>query len=112
MSSIIVYVLLLYAFEEEAYGAEAVVAAYHGAVGIAHPSVVEIALSPTQRFDKALHALPCAVAHPLGHSATLRQPFLSLTDIASVLDWVLVLGLKVFIVCFANGSNLYIVHGA
>ena len=45
----------LLALKQEADRSEAVVAADHGAIGVAHPAVIEVALAASQRFDKGMH---------------------------------------------------------
>ena len=50
------------AFEEEADGAEAVVAADECAVGVAHPAVVEVAASGGELLYEPMHGVPGAEA--------------------------------------------------
>lgn len=40
-------------------GAEAIVAANHGTMGIFHPAIVEVAFSSCKSFDKLFHGFPC-----------------------------------------------------
>ena len=50
--------LLVYGFQVEGERAEAVVAADHGAHGVFHPAVKEVALAVGKRFNKRFHRVP------------------------------------------------------
>ncbi len=50
--------LLVYGFQVEGERAEAVVAADHGAHGVFHPAVKEVALAVGKGFNKGFHGIP------------------------------------------------------
>ena len=101
----------LYAFEEEAYGAEAVVAGDEGRMGVAHPAVVKIAASGSEFGDEPLHAFPSAWAEAFGLHPVAADPDLAFEHIARVLDGVLIDGLQVLVVGLADGGYLDVEHG-
>ena len=101
----------LYAFEEEAYGAEAVVAGDEGRMGVAHPAVEEIAASGSEFGDEPLHAFPSAWAEAFGLHPVAADPDLAFEHIARVLDGVLIDGLQVLVVGLADGGYLDVEHG-
>ena len=50
--------LLVYGFQVEGERAEAIVAADHGAHGVFHPAVKEVALAAGKGFNKRFHGIP------------------------------------------------------
>ena len=51
-----------YGLEVETKWSKSVIAADHGAHGILHPVVIEVAFALCQLFDEVLHACPCGWA--------------------------------------------------
>ena len=76
--------------QQEAHGAEAVVAADHGGMGIFHPAVVEVAAAGGELLHKPPHRLPRTVAESIGFLSAHRDPVVALPHLARVLDGVLV----------------------
>ena len=97
-------------FYIEAERAEAVVAAYHGAHGVLHPSVVEITLASGQRLYKLLHGAPGGRAHTLWTFTINRNPLLTFFYIAGMLYGILVFLHKVGIYRLPNSRNSYLIH--
>ena len=60
-------------------------------MGIAHPSVIEIALTTRQRLDKGAHGLPCAIAQALGALRANRDERLPHLDVTGMLNGILIL---------------------
>ena len=89
---------------------EAIVAADHGALGIAHPAVVKIAFPPGQGLDKRTHGIPSRRAHPFRTLSVLRNPLLSFPNVTSVFDGVLILCHQVGIHRLANRGDTYVSH--
>ena len=50
-------------FEIETKGAETIVTTDHGAHGILHPAIVEVAFASGERFHKLLHGVPRRRTH-------------------------------------------------
>ena len=101
---------ILYSFNIETERTEAVVAADHCTHGILHPAVIEIALATGQGFHKLSHGRPCRRTHAIWTSPVNRNPLLTLFDIASMFDGVLVFLHQVRINGLADSSNAYFVH--
>ena len=97
-------------FDIETERSEAVVATDHGAHGILHPAVEEVAFALCQRFHKGLHGLPCRGAQTFRTFAVNGYPLLSLPDVTGVLNGVFVLRCQVGIDRLANGCDANLVH--
>lgn len=83
----------LFGLNQKTDWAEAVVATNHGTLGIFHPAIIEIAATLGQRFHKLAHRLPSFVAKAIWLGTIDTNPALTLADIASVLDRILIKGL-------------------
>ena len=102
--------LLVYGFQVEGERAEAVVAADHGAHGVFHPAVKEVALAVGKGFNKGFHGIPGGKAYSIRSLSIFRYPLLALPDIAGVLDGVLIFCHQVRIGCLADGCDFDFVH--
>ena len=97
-------------FDIETEWSEAVVATDHRTHGIFHPAVEEVAFALCQRLHEWSHGLPCRRAQTIWTFAVDRDPLLSLPDVASVLNRVLVLRDQVGIDRLANSCDSNYVH--
>ena len=97
-------------FDIETEWPETVVTTDHGAHGILHPTVEEVTFALRQRLYKRPHGVPRRRAQTFRTFAVDGDPLLSLPDIASVLNGVLVLRHQIGIDCLANGCDANFVH--
>lgn len=77
------------------HGSESVVAGDHGAQGVAHPSVEEVAAAGGEVFHERAHGFPGGVAEALRLAGIFRNPAAADGDAAGVLDGVFVDGHEV-----------------
>ena len=77
------------------HGSESVVAGDHGAQGVAHPSVEEVAAAGGEVFHERAHRFPGGVAEALRLAGIFRNPAAADGDVAGVLDGVFVDGHEV-----------------
>ena len=89
--------------------AETVIAADHGAHGILHPAIVEIAFSVGQGFHELPHGGPCRGAHARGAFAVHGDPLLALPYVARMGDGVLVPGHQIRIDRLPDCRDSYLV---
>ena len=82
---------LIQRFEEEADGAESVVAGDHGGLRVFHPAVVEILAAVREREDERGDGVPGAVAEPFRARPAVADEDLAELHFAGVLDRVFVL---------------------
>ena len=94
----------------EGDGAEAVVATEHGAGGVFHPAVIEVAAATGEFLNKWLQGFPCLGAEALGTLGIATYPRLPLDDVTGIVERVLVKGYKVVISGDSCGSYLNIFH--
>ena len=94
----------------EAEGPEAVVAADHRTHGILHPAVEEVSFALRQRLYEWPHGVPSGRTQSFRTFAVDGDPLLSLPNVASVLNGVLVLRNQVGIDRLANGCDAYFAH--
>ena len=102
--------MLIDGFDEEADGAEAIVAAYHGGMGVLHPAVEEVAAAGSELCYKWLQRFPGLGTEGRGHGAVDGNPLAALGDVARVQDGVLVLGDEVGVGDFADGCDADLFH--
>ena len=97
-------------FDVEADRAEAVVAGDHGAHGVFHPAVKEVAFAGSEVLDEVFHGVPGRWAHAVGALAVYGYPALAFMHVAGVLDGVLEAGHEVGILGFTDGGYFDFVH--
>ena len=97
-------------FDIETERSEAVVATDHRAHGILHPAVEEVTFALCERFHKRPHGLPRRKTQTFRPFAVDGDPLLSLPDVASVLNGVLVLRYQVRIDRLANSCDANFIH--
>ena len=102
--------IVLKGFKIEAYGTEAVVAADHGAHGVLHPAVEEVALATSQGLHEGPHHIPGGRAQARRALTVDGDPLLSDADVAGVLDGVLILRHQVVIDGLAHSGNADLIH--
>ena len=100
-------------FKIETDGTETVVARDHGASGILHPAVEEIAASAGKLFDEFPHAPPRAIAEAFGLEPVPGNENLPLAHVTSVLNRVFIKRGKILIAGLSHNGNLHIhIHSA
>ena len=97
--------LVCYLFEIEADRAETIVATNHSTHWILHPAIEEVAFATCQRLHEGTHDIPSRRTQSLWTLTVNGNPLLAKTDIASVLNRVLILRHEVFIDGLAHSSN-------
>ena len=102
---------LFASLQQEAYGAEAVVAADHGGKGVLHPAVVEVAAAGGELLHEPPHRLPRTVAESLGLLPAHGDPAVALPHLARVLDRVLVQVGEVVVLHFPDGGDFDVEGG-
>ena len=95
-------------FEIETDGAETVVAGDHGAAGILHPAVEEIAAPAGKLFDEFPHAPPRAIAEAFRLEPVTGNENLPLAHVTRVLDGVFIKHGKILIAGLPHNGDLYI----
>lgn len=94
----------------EGEGAEAVVAADHGAHGVLHPAVEEVAFAAGEGFDKWAHRLPGRCAQSLRSLSVNGHPLLPDANITGMADGILVLSHQVGVFRLADCGDTYFVQ--
>ena len=97
-------------FDVETERSEAVVATDHCAHGILHPTVEEVTFALRQRLYEWPHGVPSGRTQSFRTFAVDGDPLLSLPNVASVLNGVLVLINQVLIDRLANSCDANFVH--
>ena len=85
--------------------AEAVVATNHGAHGVLHPAVVEVAFAPGKGLYELPHGGPGRWAHAIWTFTVNRNPLLTFQHVTGVLDGVFVFLHEVVINGLPDGSD-------
>ena len=104
--------VLLYHLYVETERTEAVITTDHGTHRILHPAIVEVPLTFGQRLYKLPHGAPGRGTHAFGALTIFRDPLLTLPDIASVLNGILILCHEVRIDRLTYGCNSDFIHTA
>ena len=102
MSMVCAETSFVYCLYVETERSESVVATYHGAHGVFHPSIVEVSLAHSQRLDKLAHAAPRCGTHSFGLLSVCRHPLLPFPDVAGMLNLIFILCHQVGIDRLAN----------
>ena len=108
MSTCGLYLLSFYPLDIKAHGSEPIITTYHCAVGVFHPSVVEIPLSSCKGFYKLAHRFPCLWTKSLGTMSVDAHPRLAFTYLAGVLNGIFVFCHQVGILHLTDGGYLYL----
>ena len=104
------YVLFFDDLDIEADRAEAVIAGDHGAHGVFHPAVKEVAFAGSEVLDEVFHGVPGRWAHAVGALAVYGYPALAFKHVACVLYGVLKAGHEVGVLGLTDGGYFDFVH--